>query len=115
LTHLPQSITELFEGKPTLQSAYDGSNGIGDAQLISKLTQAIRPDSPYFAMVFFNDSHFPYRTADDFNQLFQPAQEINFGSVSDTTDPTPFLNQYSNLVSGLISAFHRHTPNSGSY
>ena len=90
--------TQLFGGKPTLQSAYGGSNGIGDAQLISKLTRAIRPDSPYFAMVFFNDSHFPYRTADDFRQPFQPAQEINFGSVSDTTDPTPFLNQYSNAI-----------------
>lgn len=89
---------QLFGGLPLLQGSYGGGNGKGDAALVSKLNEAINPDKPFFSMVFFNDSHFPYKTVDHFPQPFQPAAQLDLGKVSGSTDPEPYLNQYSNSI-----------------
>lgn len=89
---------QLFGDVVPLQSRYQGGNGVGDAKVVDGFAQVASADKPFFSLLFFNDTHFPYKSADTFDHPFQPAKRLDLSKVSDDTDPLPYFNQYSNAI-----------------
>ncbi len=54
------------------------------------------PQEPFFGFIFLDAPHGTSYPAQD--EIFTPAQEINYLLVNKNTDPTPYLNRYKNAV-----------------
>ena len=70
-----------------------------DEQAVSDFLQFLEqkdPNRPFFGFIFLDAPHaysYPPQA-----QKFTPAKEVNYLLLTNTTDPTPYLNQYKNSV-----------------
>ncbi|AJQ92649.1 sulfatase-like hydrolase/transferase [Gynuella sunshinyii] len=88
----------FFKGITAIQNHQEGSSTEGDQGLGPKLMTAIdnHPNQSFFSFLFFNSTHYRYLTPEGFKKPFLPAEMIEVSEVDNTTDPTPYLNQYFN-------------------
>ena len=98
--------TLLFNGIEPIQSLPKGAVYDGDRLLVSQFKQLLTQHSaeqPFFSLMFFNSSHFPYWTPPELDSPFQPAERFAISKANDSTDRTPYFNQYSNSIHYLDS------------
>ncbi|MBP5617320.1 MAG: sulfatase-like hydrolase/transferase [Elusimicrobiaceae bacterium] len=65
-------------------------------QDFEKFLDTRNPHEPFFGFIFLDAPHGSSYPAQD--EIFTPAQEINYLLVNKNTDPTPYLNRYKNAV-----------------
>jgi membrane-anchored protein YejM (alkaline phosphatase superfamily) len=93
--------TLLFKGIKPLQSLPKGAVYEGDRLLVSQFKQLLTQhavEQPFFSLMLFNSSHFPYWTPPELDSPFQPAERFAISKANDSTDRTPYFNQYSNSL-----------------
>ena len=98
--------TLLFNGIEPIQSLPKGAVYEGDRQVVRQFEQLLTQKSaeqPFFSLMLFNSSHFPYWTPPDMDLPFLPDERFAISKANDATDPTAYFNQYSNSLYYLDS------------
>jgi len=65
--------------------------------MVSFLTQHKKTDPPFFGFLFYDALH-SYSAAPQLTTPFAPSAAINYFTLTNHTDPTPFFNRYKNAA-----------------
>ncbi len=96
----PTFHQNVFAGVPNLRLESQGTRkwqrDVNAVEDFEQFLQYRSPNKPFFGFIFLDAPHGSDYPAED--QLFTPAQEMNYLLLSKNTDPTPYMNQYKNSV-----------------
>ena len=96
----PTFHQNIFATVPNLRLESQGTEkwqrDINAVEDFEKFLDGYNAQRPFFGFIFLDAPHGGSYPAQD--QIFTPAQEVNYLLVHKNTDPTPYFNQYKNAV-----------------